>query len=550
MPIKLKPLLALAVVLAATSALAAGCGTKKDAPSVTGTGTSPSTGGEPSPPNGPSAPPPTGTATLTWSANTEPDLAGYKVYIGSASDTFGSLSSVANPTAPAFGSPISVGNATTFQVTNLPIGQTYKFAVAAVDTSNNESNFSNEASKFVGSGAPSVPIRQTATYYVSKTGSDNNSCAQAMNEATPKLTINAGIACLAAGDTLIVKEGIYDEIFDNPFSNTGDSWTNKITVKAESPPRSVIIRPTSGDVVMSFQSASQKYIEFDGIEVDAINASFYGVRIWGAAHHIRFKNFAILNAGDQGVSILKNAGASPDVNEFINGEVAYIAWDATTNQKKPCFASGSPRDGLCHPFYIGGDNNLIDGVNMHHSNGNGVQFFPAGNRGNTIRNSLSHDNVNVGIASIGDENRIINNVVYNNNAGGISIRETSNLIYYNTIYNNPNDFKGLNLGGTGHIVKNNLIFQNDVVVVGVVLDATNLIAITDPFVDAANENFRLKAGSDAINAGAALAEVTRDFDGIPRPQGVSPDIGAYEFSMAPLGVDLIPPRAPMDLGVL
>ncbi len=81
------------------------------------------------------APPTLGTATLTWNANTEPDLAGYQVYVGTASGVYGV--------------PISVGNVTTYQVTNLTVGQTYYFAIKAVDTSNNESGYSNEVSKSV-----------------------------------------------------------------------------------------------------------------------------------------------------------------------------------------------------------------------------------------------------------------------------------------------------------------------------------------------------------------------------------------------------------------
>jgi hypothetical protein len=40
---------------------------------------------------------------------------------------------------------------------------------------------------------------------------------------------------------------------------------------------------------------------------------------------------------------------------------------------------------------------------------------------------------------------------------------------------------------------------------------------------------RLKPGSPAIGAGAALREMTVDFDGLPRPQGAACDIGAYEM---------------------
>lgn len=380
-----------------------------------------------------------------------------------------------------------------------------------------------------------IPVRQPATYYVAQAGgSDNNSCAQSVNEATPKLTVNAGIRCLAAGDTLIVKAGTYAEFFDNPFSNTGTSWTNVITIKAASP-RQVIIRPNSGDNVMSFQSSSQKYVEFDGIEIDAINVVATGVNIGGDANHIRLKNCAIFNAGDQGVLILKSGGASPDFNEFINVEIAFTA-TSPSGLSRACFGSGSlppapPEDGYCHGFYIGSDNNVLDGVHLHHNNGNGVQFFPAGNRGNTIRNSLSHNNKAHGIISIGDDNRVINNVVYTNGGGGISIREKSNRIYHNTIYNNPNESNGLNLGGDGHEVKNNILYLNNYLNKAVgTLDGPNLVGIDPQFENPANGDFRLKTGSAAIDFGVALPEVTTDIDGTSRPQGIAYDIGAYEFS--------------------
>src|SRR4029453_83361 len=46
------------------------------------------------------------------------------------------------------------------------------------------------------STGPSRSLTNTGTgrtYYVAKSGSDSNSCAQAQNQSTPKLTIGAGI---------------------------------------------------------------------------------------------------------------------------------------------------------------------------------------------------------------------------------------------------------------------------------------------------------------------------------------------------------------------
>ncbi len=57
----------------------------------------------------------------------------------------------------------------------------------------------------------------------------------------------------------------------------------------------------------------------------------------------------------------------------------------------------------------------------------------------------------------------------------------------------------------------------------------------DPFVDAANGDFRLKPGSCAVDNGATIGAVKFDFDGTPRPQGKSKryDIGAFELIQNP-----------------
>jgi len=57
---------------------------------------------------------------LAWNANAEPDLAGYKVYYGTGSRTYGT--------------PINVGKVTTYTLTGLIAGQTYYIAVTAFDT--------------------------------------------------------------------------------------------------------------------------------------------------------------------------------------------------------------------------------------------------------------------------------------------------------------------------------------------------------------------------------------------------------------------------------
>ena len=75
------------------------------------------------------------TASLSWSAVTNTDLAGYKVYVGTGSGVYGP--------------PINVGNVTSYVVSNLIVGNTYYFAVTDYNTSGVESTPSNEVSKSI-----------------------------------------------------------------------------------------------------------------------------------------------------------------------------------------------------------------------------------------------------------------------------------------------------------------------------------------------------------------------------------------------------------------
>jgi hypothetical protein len=67
----------------------------------------------------------------------------------------------------------------------------------------------------------------------------------------------------------------------------------------------------------------------------------------------------------------------------------------------------------------------------------------------------------------------------------------------------------------------------------------------DPlFVDPTNNNFHLMAGSPAIDAADPTYLVNgHDFDGTPRPQGMHPDIGAFEYVPAAGQIDQLPRRA-------
>ena len=87
--------------------------------------------------------------TLAWDANTESDLAGYRVHYGTASGSYTTV--------------VDVHKVTTAIVTGLTAGQTYYFVVTAYNAANNESGYSNQVSYPVpaANGAPAPPATPT-----------------------------------------------------------------------------------------------------------------------------------------------------------------------------------------------------------------------------------------------------------------------------------------------------------------------------------------------------------------------------------------------------
>ncbi|HET7909667.1 MAG TPA: fibronectin type III domain-containing protein [Nitrospira sp.] len=97
---------------------------------------------QPAPANQPAPvsplPPGTGTASLSWTLNSETALTGYKIYVGTASGIYNYP-----------GSPFVLGVTTGYTITGLPSGQTYYFAISAYDYSGSESGLSAEVSKSI-----------------------------------------------------------------------------------------------------------------------------------------------------------------------------------------------------------------------------------------------------------------------------------------------------------------------------------------------------------------------------------------------------------------
>lgn len=391
-------------------------------------------------------------------------------------------------------------------------------------------------------------------YYVARSGSDTVSCAQAKNAATPKQTIVAGLACLAAGDTLYVRAGTYDEHLLNSQSQRqvagGTSWANKVRIAAY-PGETVWMRPTSGSIsaVIWFVTETSQYIELDGINLDASAMTDIAGLVTGGtdpatqmAHHIRIQHAEIIRATTSGGCL---SGGCPETDAILFGAHEVEGTIGSNEALNLNIHGGASAFG--YGIYLSGPNNLVDGCNIHDTSSAGVQIYNGGGDSadhNIVRNTRIHDIATSGqgrgwgILIGGDHNQIYNNVIdgvtlsFTSTSAGIYVYSgASNLVANNTVTANAMPGIVINGGQVGNVIQNNIAYLNtggDYIDGGSGTTHDHNLEGTDPvFVNAGAFDFHLQTISPAKTSGVTVAGVTTDHDGFTYAS--PPSIGAYQF---------------------
>ena len=398
-----------------------------------------------------------------------------------------------------------------------------------------------------------------ATYYVSVTGNDSNPGTQ----AEPFRTIQKGADVANAGDTVIVTPGTY---VGAKFSKSG---TASSPIRFTGQPGAIVNAKgslnTNNDNLW-IRNAS--YVHIEGFEVHSSLRS--GIAVQGEpdpeVHGIVIQNNYCHNNSRWGIFTGYAEGILIE-----NNETSFSAIE--------------------HGIYVSNsaDNPIIRGNKAHHNNASGIQInadpILAGD--GIISNALIDSNIiyengaaggaAINLASV--INSVIqNNLLYKNIAGGIAGWDDGegsnqfgthhNKFYNNTIVQPSNGRFAISLlnGSTDNEIKNNILIhlgargsinvdeesepgldsnRNAVVNVFSYNDGATFVNLatwqsrghdlnsfisttTALFVNPAADDYHLKTGSPAIDAGFLLAQVTDDLEGNPRPVGSTHDLGAYE----------------------
>jgi Right handed beta helix region/FlgD Ig-like domain len=384
-------------------------------------------------------------------------------------------------------------------------------------------------------------VSHAATFYVAATGSDANGGTSTQ----PWRTLQKAADTARAGDVVLVANGTYAGM-----NITADGTAAaRITFRANG--TNVLVNSANATNTDNINIEGADYVTVEGFIIE--DAPRDGIRAVTATG-VKIRNNIVRRSGLTGIL----CGFTPSIEISGNsssGSVAehgiYLANSATTadnpvirdNECFDNFSSGIQLNGDCR---AGGDG-VITGA--------------------LIEKNVVHDNMQKGMSLISMQGATVrNNLVYENGqtgggAGGIHLADepdclnasNNNVVVNNTVYEPRIVGIRISNGSIGNKIFNNMVIASSVARTiiddgsGNFIDALSnvkLSSVTGVFVAPGSGNYQLTLTSPALNKAAFTYLSTpvpnSDIDGLSRPQGPLPDVGAYERIAIATGVNGAP----------
>ncbi len=430
------------------------------------------------------------------------------------------------------------------------------------------------------------PGYKSTKFYVAINGNDNNPGTKGL----PWRTIQNGVNKLMPGDTLFVNPGFYNEYIQ--IKNNGVSENGRINLKSETPHAAKCLGfRILGDYIgvdgfdIEASTVNRTGIQSKGYSyLNILNCYIHecpngGISITHGASHAKMIGNKLEHNGQWGISIKGTNGLIE--NNEITRTVQYHpkglepGWTGADADGLRIFGSnhiirsntivdiGDPLDkGNVDPHvdgiqsWDGGpkafpimSNTIIEGnyIRIKHPTGKGI--IMEANKGGSghhliIRNNIfEYSDIGISMYSGKFSNIFIYNNIFKANLNvkswGVSVclENVDNYQVYNNITVDCRSEHRKIKGGRG-VVDYNMAWNSDGSNFSLtpVLQQNELKGIDPAFViytgQSGENDYHLKPGSPAIDAGKNITDVLFDFEGTKRPQAKYFDIGPFEFKKA------------------